>query len=88
MLVRPVFHDGALLGFTSALAHMTDIGGRIPGGNASDSTELYQEGLRIPPSRLWREGEPEDAMFRLLARNVRVPDKVLGRCAVPDRPLA
>ena len=50
----------------------------MPGGNASDSTELYQEGLRIPPSRLWREGEPDETMFRLIERNVRVPDKVLG----------
>lgn len=78
VLVKPIFHDGALIGFSCALAHMTDIGGRIPGGNASDSTEIYQEGLRIPPSRLWREGEPDDAMFRLIECNVRVPDKVLG----------
>jgi N-methylhydantoinase B len=78
VLVKPVFVDGALFGFSVALAHMTDIGGRIPGGNASDSTEIYQEGLRIPPSRLWREGEPDETMFRLIERNVRVPDKVLG----------
>lgn len=78
VLVKPIFHGGALIGFSVALAHMTDIGGRIPGGNASDSTEIYQEGLRIPPSRLWREGEPDETMFRLIERNVRVPDKVLG----------
>lgn len=78
VLVKPIFHDGRLFGFSVALAHMTDIGGRIPGGNASDSTEIYQEGLRIPPSRLWRQGEPDDAIFRLIERNVRVPDKVLG----------
>jgi N-methylhydantoinase B len=78
VLVRPIFRVGALVGFASALAHMTDIGGRIPGGNASDSTELYQEGLRIPPSRLWRQGEPDETMLRLIERNVRVPDKVLG----------
>ena len=78
VLVKPVFVDGALFGFSVALAHMTDIGGRIPGGNASDSTEIYQEGLRIPPSRLWREGQPDETMFRLIERNVRVPDKVLG----------
>ena len=64
---------------------MTDIGGRDPGGNASDSTELYQEGLRIPPSRLWREGEPDETMFRLIERNVRVPDKVLGDIRSLDR---
>lgn len=92
VLVKPIFGDGVLIGYSVALAHMTDIGGRIPGGNASDSTEIYQEGLRIPPSRLWREGEPDETMFRLIARNVRVPDKVLGdirslvaACAVGER---
>ncbi|MFN0304924.1 MAG: hydantoinase B/oxoprolinase family protein, partial [Burkholderiales bacterium] len=78
VLVKPIFHAGQLLGYSVALAHMTDIGGRMPGGNASDSTEIYQEGLRIPPARLWREGEPDETMFRLIERNVRVPDKVLG----------
>ncbi|MGH8850183.1 MAG: hydantoinase B/oxoprolinase family protein [Casimicrobiaceae bacterium] len=78
VLVRPIFLAGSLIGYSVALAHMTDIGGRMPGGNASDSTELYQEGLRIPPSRLWREGEPDETMMRLIERNVRVPDKVLG----------
>jgi N-methylhydantoinase B len=78
VLVMPIFLGGDLIGYSVALAHMTDIGGRMPGGNASDSTELYQEGLRIPPSRLWREGEPDETMLRLIERNVRVPDKVLG----------
>ncbi|HEY2865071.1 MAG TPA: hydantoinase B/oxoprolinase family protein [Casimicrobiaceae bacterium] len=78
VLVKPIFLVEMLIGYSVALAHMTDIGGRIPGGNASDSTELYQEGLRIPPSRLWREGEPDETMFRLIACNVRVPSKVLG----------
>jgi len=78
VLVRPIFVGSRRIGYSVALAHMTDIGGRIPGGNASDSTELYQEGLRIPPSRLWREGEPDETMLRLIAKNVRVPDKVLG----------
>ncbi|MCC7273794.1 MAG: hydantoinase B/oxoprolinase family protein [Alphaproteobacteria bacterium] len=78
VIVKPIHLDGRRIGFAAALAHMTDIGGRIPGGNASDSTELYQEGLRIPPSRLHRAGEPDENLFRLIERNVRVPDKVLG----------
>src|SRR5438105_3567340 len=92
VLVKPIFLGESLIGYSVALAHMTDIGGRMPGGNASDSTELYQEGLRIPPSRLWREGEPDEFMFRLIERNVRVPDKVIGdirsliaACAVGER---
>jgi N-methylhydantoinase B len=94
VLVKPVFTAGRLIGWSVALAHMTDIGGRMPGGNASDSTELYQEGLRIPPARLWREGEPDETLFRLIARNVRVPDTVLGdirsliaACVVGEREL-
>ena len=78
VLVKPIYLSGKLIGFSSALAHMTDIGGRIPGGNASDSTEVYQEGLRIPPSRLWRDGLPDETLFRIIERNVRVPDKVIG----------
>jgi N-methylhydantoinase B len=94
VLVKPVFAGDRLVAFTAALAHMTDIGGRIPGGNASDSTEIYQEGLRIPPSRIWRRGEPDENLFRLIERNVRVPDKVLGdirslvaACVVGEREL-
>lgn len=95
VLVKPVFAEGRLVAFTAALAHMTDIGGRIPGGNASDSTEIYQEGLRLPPCRIWRAGEPDENLFRLIERNVRVPDKVLGdirsliaACIVGERGLA
>jgi N-methylhydantoinase B len=94
VLVKPIHHAGVLIGFAAALAHMTDIGGRIPGGNASDSTEVYQEGLRIPPSRLWRQGEPDENLFRIIERNVRVPDKVIGdirslvaACVVGEREL-
>ena len=76
--VQPVFLEGDLAGFSSTLAHQTDIGGRVPGGNASDSTEIYQEGLRIPPLPLYREGKPNETLFEVLSRNVRVPDKVLG----------
>jgi N-methylhydantoinase B len=94
VLVKPIFIEDALFGYSVALAHMTDIGGRMPGGNASDSTELYQEGLRIPPGRLWAAGEPQEFMFRLITRNVRVPDQVLGdirsliaACVVGEREL-
>jgi N-methylhydantoinase B len=94
VLVKPVFAEGRCVAFTAALAHMTDIGGRIPGGNASDSTEIYQEGLRLPPCRIWRGGEPDENLFRLIERNVRVPEKVLGdirsliaACIVGEREL-
>lgn len=77
-MFRPVFHDGQRQGFVVAIAHQTDMGGRVAGSNASDSTEIFQEGLRIPPLKLYERGVPNDTLHRLIALNVRVPDRVLG----------
>ncbi len=77
-LFKPLFVEGTLLAFASVIAHQVDIGGRVSGGNACDNTEIYQEGLRIPPLRLFTRGEPNEAIFALLETNVRVPEKVLG----------
>ncbi len=75
---RPIFVEDVLVGFAAAIAHHTDIGGRVAGGNACDSTEIYQEGLRIPPVRLYEGGRPVQALFDLIERNVRVPQYALG----------
>ncbi len=77
-LYKPIFAEGELLGFATAIAHHTDIGGRVAGGNACDSTEIYQEGLRIPPLKLYEAGRPVQALFDLIERNVRVPKNALG----------
>ena len=53
---KPIFFDGKLLGFAAAIGHQTDIGGRVAGGNACDNTEIFQEGLRLPPVRLFHAG--------------------------------
>ena len=77
-IFKPIFHDGKLLAFAAAIGHQTDIGGRVPGGNACDNTEIFQEGLRIPPLRIVDRGEPVEAFFDILRLNVRVPDTVIG----------
>ena len=77
-LFKPIFYNEALMGWTCVIAHHTDIGGRVAGGNACDNTEIYQEGLRIPPIKLIEEGQLNKAVWRILDKNVRVPDKVLG----------
>lgn len=77
-VVKPIFDDARLVGYALTIAHHTDVGGRVAGSNASDSTEIYQEGLRIPPLHLYRRGEPDRALFRIIEKNVRVPDKVIG----------
>ena len=77
-LFKPVFLERKHIGFSCAIVHHTDVGGRVAGGNASNSTEIYQEGLRIPPLKLYDAGEPNETLFRIIDKNVRVPDKVAG----------
>ena len=75
---KPMFIDGALLGFAATTAHMADIGGRVPGGNASDSTEIFQEGLRLPLIKLFSAGQLNHDWVELIRANVRQPDIVIG----------
>ena len=75
---KPIFCGGQLLAWAGTVCHHTDVGGRVPGSNASDSTEIYQEGLRIPPLKLFDRGTRNDTLWALVERNVRVPVKVFG----------
>jgi len=77
-MFMPYFHEGDLQGFGVVICHHTDVGGRVPGSNASDSTEIFQEGLRLPPVKLYHRGQPNAELFRIIEKNVRVPDRVLG----------
>lgn len=77
-IVRPVFWRERLVAFAVATAHHLDIGGRLPGSSACDNTEIFQDGLRIPWLKLYRQGEADEAIFALLAANIRVPDTTLG----------
>src|SRR5690606_8318322 len=74
----PIFHGGELQGFSVVICHHTDVGGRVAGSNASDSTEIYQEGLRIPVMKLYDRGVINRTLAELIEINVRVPDRVLG----------
>lgn len=74
----PIFHDGELQGFSVVICHHTDVGGRVAGSNASDSTEIYQEGLRIPVLKLYDKGKLNRTLASLIELNVRVPDRVMG----------
>jgi N-methylhydantoinase B len=75
---KPIFYEGKLLAYGGTVCHHTDVGGRVPGSNASDSTEIYQEGLRIPPLKLFDRGKRNETLIALIERNVRVPIKVMG----------
>ena len=77
-IIKPVFVDGIIEGFSGAVAHHTDVGGLVPGSNSTDSTDIYQEGLRIPTLKLYERGIPNRTMFEIIEKNVRLPKQVLG----------
>ena len=77
-LIKPVFVDGALEGYAATMAHHSDIGGIAPGSIAVHATEIYQEGLRIPLSKLVDAGVEDATLLRLLEANTRQPTHVLG----------
>lgn len=75
--VAPSFADGVLVGFLVVVAHHIDIGGRVPGGSGSDSREIFEEGLRLPPVKLYQAGVHNIALEEVIRANVRLPD-ILG----------
>jgi len=78
MTFRPVFHGRKRIGFTGAIAHMIDVGGGAPGSYLATATEIYQEGLRLPPLKILRAGRRNDDVFDILRLNVREPEKTIG----------
>lgn len=77
-MFKPIFVRDSLQGFSVVVAHHTDVGGRVPGSNASDSTEIFQEGIRIAPMKLYDRGQPNKTLLKIIEKNVRLPDLVLG----------
>src|SRR6266705_6238832 len=77
-LALPVFSEGRAVALACTMCHHQDVGGRTPGSVPTDATELYQEGVIIPPTQLFRAGELDENLFRLLIRNVRLPGVFSG----------
>jgi N-methylhydantoinase B len=77
-MFMPVFDGDGLAAFAVVIGHQTDMGGRVPGSNASDSTEIYQEGLRLPAVKFYERGVRSRTLARIIEKNVRVPERVLG----------
>ena len=77
-IAAPIFKNGELAMFACNIAHHADIGGMSPGSMAGGMTEIFQEGLRIPPIRLFEAGVLKRDVMDLILLNVRVPEERLG----------
>ncbi len=90
----PVFYQGELVFWTVCKGHLTDIGGPVPAGYNPAATEIYAEGLRIPPLKLWDKGKPRNDVINLLLSNMRARrdqqgdfNALIGACKVGARAL-
>jgi N-methylhydantoinase B len=78
MVLKPVFHGGELRFFVANIAHLGEIGGMAPGSFAADATEVYQEGLRLPPVKIMRRGEHVKDIWKVILSNHRTPKSSWG----------
>jgi N-methylhydantoinase B len=70
----PVFHDGQVVAYIQAFGHHDDIGGRVPGSMPGTAVSVFEEGLMIPPVKLYSRGVRNDEAFKIVRRNTRVPE--------------
>src|SRR5246127_2246340 len=76
--VAPVFADGNIVAFAGSIAHKADVGGTVAGSTSANATEMYHEGLLIPPIKIWNAGRPLPDVERLILGNSRQPALVRG----------
>lgn len=77
-MAKPVFVDGTIVCWTAVRGHWVDVGGLAPGSYSNEATDLYGEGIRVPPVKVYREGALNDDVVDLLLANTRNPDERLG----------
>jgi N-methylhydantoinase B len=77
-LLKPFFHRGRVVAYGWCFAHFTDVGGSVPSSMSPSNTEIFQEGIRIPPLKLVNKGEMNEDVVRLFSANSRIPETNLG----------
>lgn len=93
-MYKPVFYKGEHVFWTVCKGHLTDIGGPVPAGYNPDAKEIYAEGLRVPPIKLWDKGQPRRDILNMLLTNMRARrdqegdfNGLIGACQVGERNL-
>lgn len=77
-LLKAVFHEGEIVAFVANCAHLAEPGAKAPGGLSGDATDIFQEGLRLPPLWLHREGVPQEDIWKIIFANHRTPKTTYG----------
>lgn len=73
LVLVPVFKDGRLINWAAMFGHMSDVGGKVPGSLPTDAQTIFEEGIRIPPVKIYKKGELNHDVLELILHNVRMP---------------
>jgi N-methylhydantoinase B len=73
LVLMPIFKDGRLINYSAMFGHMSDVGGKVPGSLPTDARTIWEEGIRIPPVKLYRRGELNADLLDVILHNVRMP---------------
>jgi N-methylhydantoinase B len=74
LVLLPVYKDGRLIAYTSMFGHQSDIGGMVAGSMPIDATSIFQEGVRIPPVKIWKKGSYNEDLIKLIMHQTRTPE--------------
>ena len=92
LVLLPVFKDGRLIAYTSMFGHQSDIGGMVAGSMPIDATSIFQEGVRIPPVKIWKQGVYNEDLIKLVMHQTRTPEwcradlnALIAACRVASR---
>ena len=92
LVLLPVFKDGRIVAYTAMFGHQSDIGGKVAGSMPIDAHSIFEEGVRIPPVKIWRKGEYNEDLVKLVMHQTRKPDwcaadlnALIASCRVASR---
>ncbi len=95
LVIVPIFHAGTPVGFSSMFGHMMDVGGKVPGSQVSDALSIWEEGIRIPPVKIFEGGVLNETALAIILNNTRTPDTnrsdlmaLIGGCRAAERRVA
>ena len=74
----PIFHEDRLIGFSQVFGHHDDVGGSVPGSLPAQATDMWTEGLVVPPIKIYERGKINEAVFQIIARNSRLSEHLRG----------
>ena len=73
LMLIPIYKDGRLLAWAAMFGHMTDIGGKVPGSLPTDARQIYEEGFLVPPIKIYKGGELQSDVLKIILHNCRLP---------------